>query len=127
MFYVRTTKPRSAGLSNDFLHFKTCRLPKKSYVTDVSNESSQARLRRAICGSCKASNWIPGDLPDLEPVPCTKCGHPVILPWRLRQFEFREIIASGGMGTVYRTFDVMLEREVAIKLMKQEVADDKQV
>jgi serine/threonine-protein kinase len=102
-------------------------LEKNGYVTDVSNDSSQATLRRAICGACKASNWIPGDLPGLETVPCTKCGHPVILPWRLRQFELREIIASGGMGTVYRTFDVMLEREVAIKLMKQEVADDKQV
>ena len=84
-------------------------------------------MRRAICGACKTSNWIPGNLPDLEPVPCTKCGHPVILPWRLRQFELREIIASGGMGTVYRTWDVMLEREVAIKLLKPEMAEDKQV
>ena len=84
-------------------------------------------MRRAICGACKTSNWIPGDLPELEPVPCTKCGHPVILPWRLRQFELREIIASGGMGTVYRTWDVMLERQVAIKLLKREMAEDKQV
>ena len=84
-------------------------------------------MRRAICGACKASNWIPADLPQLETIPCTKCGHPVILPWRLRQFELREIIASGGMGTVYRTFDVMLEREVAIKLLKREMAEDKQV
>ena len=84
-------------------------------------------LRRALCGACKASNWVPGDLPPLETIPCTKCGHPVIVPWRLRQFELREIIASGGMGTVYRTFDVMLEREVALKLLKGEMAQDKQV
>ena len=95
----------------------------------MSDTASQVRkpLRRAICGACKASNWIPGDLPALETIPCTKCGHPVILPWRLRQFELREVIASGGMGTVYRTFDVMLEREVALKLLKQEMAEDKQV
>jgi len=63
----------------------------------------------------------------LETLACTKCGHPVIVPWRLGQFELREIIASGGMGTVYRTFDVMLEREVALKLLKREMAEDKQV
>jgi serine/threonine protein kinase len=60
-------------------------------------------------------------------VPCSKCGHPVIVPFQLRQFELREVIASGGMGIVYRSFDVNLAREVAVKLMKKEVADDKQV
>src|SRR5437667_208225 len=78
---------------------------KNCYLDCVSDPTTQERrpLRRAICGACKHSNWIPGDLPPLETTPCTKCGHPVILAWRLRQFEFKEIIASGGMGTVYRT------------------------
>ena len=96
-------------------------------VSDDMTQSSRRPLRRAICGACKANNWIPGDAPPLETVPCSKCGHPVIVPFQLRQFELREIIASGGMGTVYRSFDVMLEREVAVKLLKREVADDKQV
>lgn len=63
----------------------------------------------------------------METTPCTKCGHPVLLPWRLRQFELREVIASGGMGTVYRSFDVMLEREVAVKLLRHDMTEDKQV
>ncbi len=95
-------------------------------MSDTSSEDRRP-LRRAICGACKASNWIPGDLQPLETTPCTKCGHPVILPWRLRQFELREVIASGGMGTVYRSFDVMLEREVAIKLLRHDMTEDKQV
>src|SRR5258708_7625336 len=113
-----------------FLPLKTCPRPNTCYLNCVSDTTTQERspmMRRAICGACKASNWIPGDLPPLETIPCTKCGHPIILPWRLRQFELREIIASGGMGTVYRTFDVMLEREVALKLLKREMAEDKQV
>lgn len=95
----------------------------------MSETSSEVRkpLRRAICGACKANNWIPGDLPPLEAVPCSKCSHPVILPFQIRQFELREIIASGGMGTVFRSFDVTLERNVAVKLLKREMAEDPQV
>jgi len=47
-----------------------------------------------------------------------------MMPMRLRQFELRDAIASGGMGTVYRAFDITLEREVAVKLMKRELTDD---
>lgn len=95
----------------------------------MSETASDVRkpLRRTVCGACKASNWVPGDLPPLETVPCSKCGHPVILPLRIRQFELREIIASGGMGTVYRSSDVTLEREVAVKLLKREMAEDAHV
>jgi serine/threonine protein kinase len=63
----------------------------------------------------------------LESVPCSKCGHPVIVPFRIRQFELREVIASGGMGTVYRALDTTLEREVAVKLLKAELANDEHV
>jgi serine/threonine protein kinase len=47
-----------------------------------------------------------------------------MMPMQLRQFELRSKIASGGMGTVYRAWDVTLERLVAVKLMKKELLDD---
>ena len=93
----------------------------------ASESDVRKPLRRSVCGACKASNWIPGDLPPLDTIPCTKCGHPVILTFRIRQFELREVIASGGMGTVYRSFDITLERQVAVKLLKREMAEDQQV
>ena len=71
--------------------------------------------------------FIPGDLKPFESVPCTRCGHPVFMPLRLRQFELRSIIASGGMGTVYRAFDMTLQRNVAVKMLKKELADDQEV
>src|SRR5271155_2210006 len=33
-------------------------------------------------------------------------------------------IGRGGMSTVYRSFDIVLERPVAIKLMHREIASD---
>ena len=33
-------------------------------------------------------------------------------------------IGHGGMSTVYRAFDTVLERQVAIKLMHREIASD---
>src|SRR5258705_447527 len=76
------------------------------------------------CAACGAKVFISGDLPPLSTTPCTKCGNPVMMPMRLRQFELRDAIASGGMGTVYRAFDLMLERDVAVKLMRKELAED---
>src|SRR6185295_14493972 len=83
-------------------------------------------LRMVACPGCGAKIFIPGDLPPLGTTPCTKCGHVLMMPMQLRQFELRSAIASGGMGTVYRAWDTMLEREVAVKLMKRELAEDPQ-
>jgi len=46
---------------------------------------------------------------------------------QFRQFELGSIIASGGMGTVYRAWDLMLQREVAVKMLKREMAADEEV
>lgn len=79
------------------------------------------------CGRCEAKTFIPGDLPQFATVECTKCGHPVMLPVMMHNFELRSVIASGGMGTVYRSFDTKLQRDVALKMMKREMAADAEV
>ena len=81
-------------------------------------------MKMVTCPSCHARVFLPGDLPALTESPCSKCQHPVMMPAMLRQFELRSIIASGGMGTVFRAWDTMLQREVAVKLMKHEFAQD---
>src|SRR5256885_13003473 len=81
-------------------------------------------LRMVTCGGCGAKVFISGDLPPLSTTPCTKCGHPVMMPMRLRQFELRDAIASGGMGNGCRACHLMLEREVAVKLMRKELVEE---
>lgn len=51
----------------------------------------------------------------------------MMLPVRMRQFELRSVIASGGMGTVFTAYDVNLDRLVALKMMKREMAEDPEV
>ena len=81
-------------------------------------------LKMVTCGWCETKVFIPGDLQPLGTVPCSKCGHPIMMPKQMRQFELRSVIASGGNGTVYRAFDTVLERLVAVKLVKKEMMSD---
>jgi serine/threonine protein kinase len=91
----------------------------------MSNAAVSAqKLKMVACGACQAKVFVPGSLPPFGTTPCNKCGHPVMAPVRLRQFELRAVIASGGMGVVYRARDLMLERDVAVKLMKPELTHD---
>src|SRR6266581_3656925 len=86
--------------------------------------ASEKPLKMVTCSGCDAKVFIPGDLPPLSTEPCKKCGHPIMMPMQLRQFELRSKIASGGQGKVYRAFDTVLERMVAVKLMRKELETD---
>jgi eukaryotic-like serine/threonine-protein kinase len=88
---------------------------------------SDKPLKMVTCPGCETKTFIPGDLVPLATVPCSKCGHPIMMPMTLRQFELRSKIASGGMGIVYRAWDMTLERLVAVKLMKKELLAEPQM
>src|SRR6266511_3504643 len=90
----------------------------------LMSATDKAPLRMVTCWYCDTKVFIPGDLPPLSTVPCSKCGHPIMMPLKLRQFELRSVIAAGGNGTVYRAWDTVLERLVAVKLMKKELMSD---
>jgi serine/threonine-protein kinase len=86
--------------------------------------STSDKLKMVTCPGCDAKVFIPGDLPPLSTEPCKRCGHPIMMPMQLRQFELRSKIASGGQGKVYRAFDTILERLVAIKILRKELEND---
>jgi serine/threonine protein kinase len=43
---------------------------------------------------------------------------------RLGPYEIRGLLGAGGMGEVYRAFDPRLERDVAIKVLPSDAAED---
>jgi serine/threonine-protein kinase len=86
--------------------------------------ASDKPLKMVECTNCQAKVFIPGDLPPLATEPCKKCGYPIMMPMQLRQFELQSKIASGGQGKVYRAFDTVLQRLVAVKLMRKELEND---
>jgi serine/threonine-protein kinase len=88
------------------------------------SDKSDKPLKMVKCGWCDNTMFIPGDLAPLATEPCPKCGHGVMMPMQIRQFELRSLLGSGGNGNVYRAWDTTLERFVAIKLMKKELLQD---
>jgi eukaryotic-like serine/threonine-protein kinase len=97
-------------------------------LSNVSfSPSDTGALKMVACGHCKSKTFVNGDLAPFETIPCSKCGHPVMRPFMLHNFELRTVVASGGMGTVYTAFDTHLQREVALKMVKREVLDDQEI
>jgi len=47
-----------------------------------------------------------------------------MLAEKFSRYEIREELGQGGMATVYRAYDPVFEREVALKVLKQEMLND---
>ncbi|MFQ5771807.1 MAG: serine/threonine-protein kinase, partial [bacterium] len=44
---------------------------------------------------------------------------------KIKHYKIVELLGSGGMGKVYKAFDLMLERDVAIKVLHRHLWNDK--
>ena len=95
-------------------------------VSSEVEETQSKPLKLVNCFKCGANVFIPGELQPLETTGCSKCEAELMMPMMLEHFELKAKVAAGGMGTVYKASDTVLQRDVAIKLMQPELAEDEE-
>jgi eukaryotic-like serine/threonine-protein kinase len=74
------------------------------------------------CSACGSSI----DTTQAEPlarIACPKCGEKVRVERSFNNFVLIETLGVGGMGTVYKARDTLLDRFVALKLLRKDLGD----
>jgi eukaryotic-like serine/threonine-protein kinase len=57
-------------------------------------------------------------------IPCPKCGEKVRVERSFNNFVLVETLGIGGMGTVYKARDTLLDRLVALKLLRKDLGEE---
>jgi len=80
-------------------------------------------VENAILQTCPACGTFI-DTTDAEPlarIPCPKCSEKVRVERSFNNFALVETLGFGGMGTVYKARDTLLDRFVALKLLRKDL------
>lgn len=75
---------------------------------------------KIACPSCSQKLDVSGYEP-FEEVGCPTCGCTILVPRLFGDFLLEEIIGQGGMAVVYRALDLTLHRDVAIKVLNEDI------
>ena len=81
---------------------------------------SALRPVKIFCHHCQQKL----DVTSLQPFSrfaCPMCGNELIVPTWFDNYLLEEPVGVGGMATVYRALDIALDREVAIKILREDV------
>jgi serine/threonine-protein kinase len=74
-----------------------------------------------VCRKCGATFDV-SILPKLSPVDCPFCGARQTVPARLGSFLLTDVLGRGGSANVYRARDEVLDRTVAVKVLRADWA-----
>jgi serine/threonine protein kinase len=89
-------------------------------VTIGSMATEETLSTSQNCPACGASIDTSGAEP-LARVACPKCGEKVRVERTFDHFVLLETLGIGGMGTVYKARDTLLDRMVALKLLRKDL------
>ena len=74
-----------------------------------------------VCRKCGATFDV-SILPKLSPVDCPFCGARQTVPARLGSFLLTDVLGRGGSANVYRARDEVMDRTVAVKVLRADWA-----
>ncbi|MFA6560502.1 MAG: serine/threonine-protein kinase [Verrucomicrobiia bacterium] len=88
-------------------------------------ESAPKKQIKIACSNC-GQHLDVTELPAFSRAFCPSCNTKLLVPMVIGNYQLLNPMGSGGMGTVYKAFDSALQRFVAVKLMKKELATNAQ-
>ncbi|MBI5686760.1 MAG: serine/threonine protein kinase [Verrucomicrobia bacterium] len=89
------------------------------------SEPAPKKQIKIACSNC-GQHLDVTEVPAFSRVFCPSCNTKLLVPMVIGNYQLLNPIGSGGMGTVYKAFDSTLQRFVAVKLMKKELAANAQ-
>jgi hypothetical protein len=85
--------------------------------------AEQTATTTQTCPVCGATVDTTGAEP-LARIACPKCGEKVRVERSFNNFVLLETLGIGGMGTVYKARDTLLDRLVALKLLRKDLGGE---
>ena len=107
--------PMEEPLSSDTISMKRP-TPKREGV-----QFEEKKRLKIFCYNCEQKL----DLSDMKPfstVECPSCSSEIIVPRWFDNYLLEEACGEGGMAKVYRGLDLALDREIAIKILNEDIA-----
>ncbi|MDA3863225.1 MAG: serine/threonine-protein kinase [Deltaproteobacteria bacterium] len=80
-----------------------------------------------ICPLCHKKFKVDGNFCPKDGTPLMEISDPLIGEVLLGQFEITEVIGQGAMGKVYLARQLSIDRNVAVKVLKNKLANDQKV